>query len=109
MLDLSAISPFYIPAEEPTPLPQNCTLSRASLLIRHSSIMGNDDEFEQTMQPFIKKIHKMNKKKRTPKHGPWSFLRDWKTPIVEDHLEEVSERGKNDAKVRLEGRAQCGP
>lgn len=100
--DLSAISPFFIPAEQPTPLPPGHSLERVSLLIRHSAILGNDDEFEQTMGPFITKINGTDKSK-LPSQGPWSFLRDYESPIVEDTLEKISDRGKNDAKVR------CGP
>lgn len=73
--------------------------------------MGNDDEFEETMEPFITKIKKLQKnggkrgkkgKKEgvLPKKGDWAFLRDWKSPIVEDKLEKLSERGRQDAEVR---------
>ncbi|OCF61165.1 hypothetical protein L486_00810 [Kwoniella mangroviensis CBS 10435] len=94
---LSAISPFYIPTEKPTSLPPKCELGRVSLLIRHSSIQGNDDEFEQTMKPFIDKIQNIPKED-LPKAGPWKFLRDWDTPIKEETLEVVSPQGKKDAK-----------
>ncbi|WVQ84695.1 hypothetical protein IAT38_006851 [Cryptococcus sp. DSM 104549] len=93
---LSAISPFFIPNEEPTPLPDKCEFTSVSLLIRHSSIQGNDDEFEETMQPFIEKIQGMDREK-LPKEGEWKFLREWKTPIVEETLEVVSKRGKEDS------------
>jgi hypothetical protein len=78
-------------------------------LIRHSSILGNDDEFEETMEPFIKKITKLQKKgggKRgkkgktlLPSKGDWAFLKKWESPIVEENLEVLSERGKIDAAV----------
>lgn len=96
--DLSAISPFFIPTKEPTPLPPRCKLKRVSLLIRHSSILGNDEEYEETMGPFIRKIAGMDKAK-FPQQGEWAFLRDWETPIVEANLEHLSERGRKDAKV----------
>jgi acid phosphatase len=67
-------------------------------LIRHSSILGNDDEFEQTMDPFIQKIYSMDKD-QLPGEGEWSWLRDWQCPIVEENLEVISDRGKRDAKV----------
>jgi acid phosphatase len=67
--------------------------------------LGNDDEFEETMEPFITKIKKLQKKGKKegvlPKKGDWAFLRDWKSPIVEDKLEKLSERGRQDAEVRL--------
>ncbi|ORY25534.1 histidine phosphatase superfamily [Naematelia encephala] len=94
---LSAISPFFLPTEKPTPLPPRCSLTRVSLLVRHSSIMGNDDEYEQTMGPFIHKIGNLSTDD-LPDSGEWSFLREWETPIVEERLEELSGRGKKDAK-----------
>lgn len=111
-LDLGAICPFYIPTEQPTPLPEQCKLTRASLLIRHSSILGNDDEYEETMGPFIHKIQKLQKTKRgrrkLPRKGDdWGFLRHWKSPIVEDKLEVLSEQGKTDAKVSSECPSFC--
>jgi hypothetical protein len=72
--------------------------------------LGNDDEFEETMEPFIKKIKKLQKgknnkgkrgKKALPRTGDWAFLRDWKSPIVEETLEDISEQGKTDATVSL--------
>lgn len=96
--DLSAISPFFIPAEQPTPLPPSHSLERVSILIRHSAILGNDDEYEDTMGPFIKKINSTDPAK-LPHNGPWAFLRNYESPIVEETLEKISDRGKNDAKV----------
>ncbi|ORX36155.1 histidine phosphatase superfamily [Kockovaella imperatae] len=94
---LSAISPFYVPTSEPDPLPQGCSLETVSVLIRHSAILGNDEEYEQTMGPFIEKLAKFDKEK-LPRLGEWSFLRDWKSPLKEDELDELSERGKRDSK-----------
>jgi acid phosphatase len=68
------------------------------VLIRHSSILGNDDEFEQTMGPFIEKVKGMDKGD-LPEDGDWAWLRDWECPIVEENLEVLSGRGKSDAKV----------
>lgn len=65
------------------------------------------------MEPFITKIHKLQKKKGgkrgkkgkkesvLPKKGDWAFLRHWESPIVEDNLEKLSERGRTDAEVRF--------
>jgi len=105
--DLAAISPFYIPSQKPSPLPQQCSLTRVSLLIRHSSIKGNDDEYEQTMGPFINKIEGMTQD-RFPSEGEWSWLRDWRSPIGEEGLEELSERGRGDAKVSGWARGRGG-
>lgn len=54
------------------------------------------------MGPFIEKIKKI--REETPEKmpsGEWAFLREWESPIVEDRLEEISERGKEDANVSV--------
>lgn len=84
-------------------MPDGCELTQVALLIRHSAILGNDDEYEQTMGPFIHRIRKMQKKhkKRFAKDGKWAFLRDWTPAIDEDNLESLSERGRQDATVSV--------
>lgn len=101
--DLSAISPFFVPNHKPTPIPSGCELEQATLLVRHSAILGNDDEFEQTMEPFISKIWDLqqHKPEAFPSEGDWAFLKDWKTSIVEENLEVLSVKGANDATVSL--------
>ena len=68
--------------------------------------MGNDDEYEQTMGPFIEKIVHLREMDmgKFPRDGEWGWLGAWRTPIVEARLEELSERGRNDAKVGLKQR-----
>ena len=63
------------------------------------------------MLPFIDKVKGFDRDK-LPDWGGWGFLKDWETPIVEDTLEQVSERGKKDAEVGLAhlpvaGRCEC--
>jgi hypothetical protein len=58
------------------------------------------------MGPFIAKINGTDKSK-LPSTGPWSFLREYESPIVEDKLEKISDRGKNDAKVRCTRYTTC--
>lgn len=52
------------------------------------------------MGPFIEKIKKI-REENTEKlpEGEWAFLKEWETPIVEDKVEVLSERGKEDAHV----------
>ena len=66
--------------------------------------MGNDDEWEMFMEPFVHKIRKLQKKKRLGKlHSEdWRFLRKWKTKLNEDTLEKVPKQGEKDARVSLE-------
>lgn len=89
-----------MPSDEPTPPPASCNITAATLLIRHSSILGNDDEFEMTMEPFIKKLAKIDKYKLPKeKDHPWYFLRHWKAPLNKENLEKLSEQGAVDAEV----------
>jgi len=94
---LSAISPYFSPTNPPS-LPPTCHVKFSSLLIRHSSILGNDDEWEQIMYPFVRKIRKMQKKHRMGEVAEeWTWLREWRTALNEDDLEKVSEQGEGDA------------
>ncbi|KAL7414292.1 histidine phosphatase superfamily [Mrakia frigida] len=94
---LSAIAPYWQAVHEPTPLPPTCTVKSAALLIRHSAILANDDEWYQTMKPFEDKLKNLSKS-AFPTTGPWAFLKDWESPITEKKLEVLSARGKRDAK-----------
>lgn len=85
--------------------------------------MGNDDEFELTMQPFIWKVGNFSDdvyptdeelkawhvKKVKGDVGVleeevgvdrWAFLKDWQTSVKEETLEKLSKRGSDDAEVR---------
>lgn len=75
--------------------------------------MGNDDEFELTMQPFIWKVGNFTddvfpsedelaagrgvREEEDVGVARWAFLRDWKTPVKEETLENLSKRGADDA------------
>jgi hypothetical protein len=63
--------------------------------------MGNDDEWEMFMQPFVNKIRKLQKKHRIGKlHAEeWKFLRKWRTELNEENLEKVPKQGEKDARV----------
>lgn len=54
------------------------------------------------MGPFIAKIKRIRTEEpeKIPQ-GEWAFLREWESPIVEDKVEVLSERGKGDARVCL--------
>lgn len=75
--------------------------------------MGNDDEWEATMNPFVEKMAKLqkewyNKHGKPTKHGKqfdqelshapeWSFIKQWSTPINDSSLEQISPRGLTDS------------
>lgn len=86
--------------------------------------MGNDDEFELTMQPFIWKVgnfsddvYPSEEELRTWRGmkargevgvleeevgvDRWTFLKDWKTSVKEETLEKLSKRGSDDSEVSL--------
>lgn len=50
------------------------------------------------MGPFIEKIKRAETEK-LPKEGAWAFLNTYDSPIVEENLEKISKRGKDDAFV----------
>jgi hypothetical protein len=54
------------------------------------------------MGPFIEKIKRIRDEhpEKIPQ-GEWAFLGEWESPIKEDKVEVLSERGKADALVSL--------
>lgn len=74
--------------------PLGCKVTSASYLVRHAAIYANDDEYEEYIKPFLWKLEK----NRGSFRGDMEFLNTWHSPILEDHLEDVTPSGKADAK-----------
>jgi hypothetical protein len=75
--------------------PEGCTVTAASYLIRHGAIYANDGEYEQFIKPFLERLDQH----RGHWGGPLSFLNEWRSPIVEDKLEDLTPSGMHDARV----------
>lgn len=73
--------------------PEGCTVNSASYLIRHGAIYANDDEYEDFIKPFLYKLEKH----RGGFSGPLEFLNRWQSPIDENHLEDLTPSGADDA------------
>ena len=98
---LSAISPYFIPHPNSNSPPEGCVISRATILVRHGSITANDDEFEETMEPFIDKLESLSfaeRKKIFSRSAELAFLETWKTPVNSSTLELPTLPGRKDAK-----------
>lgn len=74
--------------------PPGCKVTAASYLVRHAAIYANDDEYEEYIKPFLWRLEK----NRGSFRGDMEFLNSWRSPILEDHLEDVTPSGKEDAK-----------
>jgi len=73
--------------------PDGCNVTAASYLIRHGAIYANDAEYEEYIKPFLLKLERH----RGGFSGPLEFLNEWRSPIDEDHLEDITPSGKRDA------------
>jgi hypothetical protein len=85
--------------------PQYCEVTAASYLIRHAAIYANDDDYEQYIEPYIKKLNctypsSLSNKKRGGWKGPLSFFDKWENPIndPENQLEQITPQGIKDSK-----------
>jgi hypothetical protein len=72
-----------------------------ALLIRHSSIVANDDEWEDYMEPFVQRLDAHRAAGAAlPDSGRLAFLREWQSPINNDNLEQLTQPGAHDATVQ---------
>jgi hypothetical protein len=73
--------------------PVGCNVTAASYLIRHGAIYANDDEYQEYIKPFLFKLEQH----RDGWQGPLEFMSQWVSPILEDHLEDLTPSGARDA------------
>lgn len=91
----SGISPYHDAPGADIKAPNQCRVTAAAFLIRHSSIYANDDEWDAYMKPFVERVEQA--KGSFLKDGPLSFLNTWTCPINDDNLEELTQPGIDDA------------
>ncbi|CEH12980.1 Multiple inositol polyphosphate phosphatase [Ceraceosorus bombacis] len=96
---MSGISPYHDAPGANLKPPEGCTSRAIAMLIRHSSIAANDDEWEEYMEPFVQRLssHFASPDAGWPESGRLAFLRGWKSPISSDNLEALTEPGAHDA------------
>jgi len=95
---LAGITPSFEPRDPPTlPSPPfGCTPARAALLVRHAAIYMNDFDYEESIEPFLRKLER---------HGDidWSripglnFLAGWTPPFADADMEMLTRVGKLEA------------
>ncbi len=95
LLHLPGISPYFdavgFGLQHTAPL--GCNVTAASYLIRHAAIYGNKHDYADYIKPFLWKLEKH----RGGWTGPLDFLNRWHSPILEDHLEDITPSGAVDA------------
>jgi len=91
LLHLPGISPYFdaVGFGLQHKAPYGCRVTAASYLIRHAAIYANDDEYDKFIKPFIRKLDKHRK----GWSGKLKFMEKWKSPILEDKLEEITPSG----------------
>jgi hypothetical protein len=106
LLHLPGISPYFdaVGSGLDHGPPRFCEVTAASYLIRHAAIYANDDDYDDYIEPFIKKLDSTfstnSGKKRKGWNGPLSFFEKWKNPIddPENQMEKVTPQGVKDSK-----------
>jgi hypothetical protein len=95
LLHLPGISPYFdaVGFGLEHKAPPGCTVTAASYLIRHAAIYANDDEYEEYIKPFLWRLEQH----RQGWSGPLQFMSTWTSPILEDHLEDITPSGARDA------------
>jgi hypothetical protein len=105
LLHLPGISPYFdaIGSGLSHEAPRNCKVTAASYLVRHAAIYANDDDYEQYIEPFIKKLAQAAEERSWGKTedwtGPLAFFNKWKNPIDDpkSQLEQITPQGVKDA------------
>ncbi|KAK4551515.1 hypothetical protein LTR86_011122 [Recurvomyces mirabilis] len=93
---LAGIAPYFEPADpprDPSP-PQGCSVTRAAYLVRHAAINANDFDYEEYLEPFVKKL--ANTSVDWSKIPELSFLAKWSPPELEEE-ERLTRTGKLEA------------
>ncbi|KIY69311.1 phosphoglycerate mutase-like protein [Cylindrobasidium torrendii FP15055 ss-10] len=96
----SGIAPYFDPMDpalDPA-APQGCNVTRAAYLVRHAAIYANDFDYESYIEPFTDKLAN-NSDIDWSKSQDLAFLADWKTPIEDSDLEELTKIGREEAEA----------
>lgn len=123
LLHLPGISPYFdaigFGLQHKAPL--DCHVTVATYLVRHAAIYANDYDYEEFIEPFLKKLDstypsssssslyhryinaitdKLSGRKREGWTGSLSFFSKWRTPITSPstQLEKITPQGFKDAK-----------
>jgi hypothetical protein len=105
LLHLPGISPYFdaVGFGLDHAVPRHCEVTVASYLIRHAAIYANDADYENYIEPFLKKLNTTftSEKKRTGWKGPLSFFITWENPIddPENQVEQVTPQGAKDSMI----------
>jgi acid phosphatase len=89
---LAGIAPYFEDPVLDPKAPQGCNVTRASMLVRHAAIFGNDFDFESYIEPFVEKLQNTSVDWRSA--GSLDFLAKWESPIKEEDLEDLTSIGK---------------
>jgi acid phosphatase len=92
---LAGISPYFEDPVLDPKAPQGCNVTKATLLVRHAAIYGNDFDWEEYIEPFVEKLGNTSVDWRSA--GPLAFLAKWQTPISDEELEDLTIIGKLEA------------
>jgi hypothetical protein len=106
LLHLPGISPYFdaVGSGLDHGPPRFCEVTAASYLIRHAAIYANDNDYDDYIEPFVKKLDStfstVSGKKRKGWKGPLSFFEKWKNPIddPENQMEQITPQGVKDSK-----------
>jgi hypothetical protein len=107
LLHLPGISPYFdaIGFGLDHAVPRDCVVTAASYLVRHAAIYANDHDYEEFIEPFLRKLEttvtRMGKEKeREGWKGSLALFDKWKSPYTdpENQLENITPQGIIDSK-----------
>jgi len=106
LLHLPGISPYFdaVGSGLDHRAPPGCEVTAASYLIRHAAIYANDVDYEDYIEPFLRKLNttysKNSGENRKGWRGPLAFFEKWDNPIndPDNQLEMITPDGIKSSK-----------
>lgn len=95
---MSGIAPYHDAPGADLREPRGCEISASTYLIRHGAIAGNDEEYEEYMQPFQQRMEEYQARGGSfDGAGPLAFLKSWKSLVSDESVETLTGPGETGA------------
>ncbi|KAJ2971825.1 hypothetical protein NQ176_g7508 [Zarea fungicola] len=95
---LTGIAPYFESQDPPASpdVPHGCIAERAAYLVRHAAIYANDFDYDEYIEPFVKKLDNTTNIQWSKIPG-LNFLANWQAPISDAEVSILTRVGRLEA------------